>query len=175
MDEFINLIIFGVLILLSTVFGGKKKKPGGRPRPAPTVPRPQPKMASPRSDPPKESPWREAAAPPPKAEPAGNPGSFREFFELLQEQAEAASQGETPGLENILEPPPAPSPPVRGERPPAVAAGGKSHERFHDAYIRPLDEVPTNLPPHFVLPRGPVSLKRAVIWSEILGSPKGLE
>ena len=187
MDEFINLIIFGVLILLSTVFGGKKKKKaGGGPRPAPTVPRPQPKMASRTTEPLEEEPWRETAANPPVADPAEKPGSFREFFELLQEQAEAASQGEPQALERILEPPPPPAPvppsrPVRAERGPAKsietleAAGGKSHVQFHAKYIRPLDGVPTNVPPHFVLPRDPVSLKRAVIWSEILGSPKGME
>jgi len=126
------------------------------------------------------------SAAPPEAEPTQKPESFREFFELLQEQAEAASQGETRGLESILEPPPAPSRPVssrpvRAERLPAAsietleAAGGKSHDRFHEKYIRPLEALPTNLPPHFMLPRDPVSLKRAVVWSEIIGSPKGLE
>ncbi len=176
MDEFIQLIIFAALILLSTVFSRKKKKPGGS---APLTPRaPRPEVTATTRDHVREPPRHVVRADRPKMEPRKQPGSFREFFELLQQQAEAATHGEPLVLDELPEPPPAP---VRQERPPAQtietleAAGGKSHERFHEAYIGPIDVPARKLPPRFVLPRDPVSLKRAVIWSEILGSPKGLE
>ncbi len=181
MDDFISLIIVAAVILLSTVFGGKKKKQrGNAPRtPAPEAPRPRREVAAAtREAPSREQPRHVVRADRPKMEPRKQPGSFREFFELLQQQAEAATHGEPLVLDELPEPPPAP---VRQERPPAQtietleAAGGKSHERFHEAYIGPIDVPARKLPPRFVLPRDPVSLKRAVIWSEILGSPKGLE
>ena len=55
------------------------------------------------------------------------------------------------------------------------AAGGKSHDRFHDKYIRPLEAPPVNVPAHFLLSKDGTSIRRAVIWSEILGTPKGLQ
>jgi hypothetical protein len=182
MDEFIQLIIFAAIILLSAVFGRKKKKPGGSAPTAPKAPRPRPEVASAtREAPSKEQPRHVVRAERPRLEPRKQPGSFREFFDLLQQQAETATRGEPLVLEEALEPPPLPPAPVRRERPPGPqsleteAAGVRSHSRFHDKYLRPLDAVPENRPPRFILPRDPVSLKRAVIWSEILGSPKGME
>ena len=183
MDEFIQLIIFAALILLSTVFGRKKKKPGVSPPQAPKAPRPSQEGASAtRAAPSREQPRHVVRAERPSLEPRKEPGSFREFFELLQQQADTATRGEPLVLEEAPEPPPPPPAPVRRERPPGPqslermqAAGGRSHGGFHDKYLRPLDAVPENRPPRFRLPRDPVSLKRAVIWSEILGSPKGME
>lgn len=55
-------------------------------------------------------------------------------------------------------------------------AGGKSHTRFHDRYIKPLPELSTRREParvrKFVNPR---SLREAMIVTEILGPPKGLQ
>lgn len=181
MDDVISLIIFAAVILLSTVFGGRKKKAGGSPPQAPTAPRPRPVVASATQASSREQPRHVVRDERPRLEPGKEPGSFREFFELLQQQAEAATRGEPLVLEEAPEPPPQPTAPVRRERPPAEtletleAAGRKSHDRFHDKYIRPLEAPHRNLPPRFILPQDPVSLKRAVIWSEILGSPKGLE
>lgn len=179
MDEIIQLIVFAALILLTSVFSRKRKKAGGSAPQIPRAPRPRPEVAAAtREASSGERPHPVVRADRPRMEARKQPGSFREFFEVLQQEAEAATDGEPLVLDEPPEPLPAP---VRQERPPAQtietleAAGGKSHERFHDAYIRPIGAPPRNLPPRFVLPRDPVSLKRAVIWSEILGSPKGLE
>jgi hypothetical protein len=181
MDDFVSLIIFAALILLSTVFGKKKKKPGGSAPTAPKAPRPRPEVASAtREAPSREQPRHVVRSELPRLESRKQPGSFREFFELLQQQAETATRAE-PLVLDEPPPPPPPTTPVRRERPPGPqsleteAAGVRSHGRFHDKYLRPLDAPPESRAPRFILPRDPVSLKRAVIWSEILGSPKGME
>jgi hypothetical protein len=180
MDEFVNLIIFGVLILLSTLFGGKKKKsPGARP---PSGPRPEPRtqprpdlpaqrtMPTPQADRPRE------VATLPLSQVAKKPETFRDLFELLQQQAEPAARGPELVVEDA---PPPPPPHTRTRRNESietpVPAGEARHERFHDKYVRPLEAPAVKSPPRFVVPRGPKSLKQAVVWSEILGSPKGME
>ena len=115
MDDFINLIIFGVLILLSTLFGGKKKKrPGTRPPSATGLqPPPQPKprqrtMPTPATDRPRELATR------PLSQVAKKPETFRDLFELLQQQAETAA----PGPELVVEDaPPPPPPPILHTKP----------------------------------------------------------
>jgi hypothetical protein len=179
MDE---LIILAALIFLSSLFGRKKKKPGGRAPQTPRAPRPRPEVAAAtREASAREQPHHVVPTDRPKLEPRKQAGSFREFFELLQQQAEAATRGEPLVLEQVPDASPPPPEPVRRELPPPPAletlegAGEESHERFHDQYIRPLDAPSRKLSPRFILPRNPVSLKRAVIWSEILGRPKGME
>lgn len=177
-----QLIIFAVLIFLSSLFGRKKKKPGGSTPPTAKAPRPRQQVAAAtREASSGEQPRHPVPAERPRMEPRKQPGSFREFFELLQQQAEDATQGQPLVSEEVPERSPPPPEPVRRELPPPPAletlegAGEESHKRFHDKYIRPLDAPPRNLSPRFILPRNPVSLKRAVIWSEILGRPKGME
>jgi hypothetical protein len=165
MEELVQLIIFAIVVLLSTAFGRTKKPARGA----------KPPMRRPPVGPPPVA--QRPSQPAPK-----KPESFREFFELLQQQAEAVMQEEPTAV--VEEPPPirvARPPVVRTPRPEPktvetlVPAGGASHEKFHKEFIRPLELPKRRVPPHFVLPLDPVSLKRAVIWSEILGSPKGME
>jgi hypothetical protein len=53
-------------------------------------------------------------------------------------------------------------------------AGGASHVRFHEKYVTGGEgRVPQATKPRKVI-RPPGTLREAVVWSEILGQPKGM-
>ena len=197
-DDLINLIILGVIFLLSAVFSGKKKKGVQTGRGMSEVrqaPRPRPNLQDrAASRPPRPvqhpAPGTQRPARPPR-QPASSPQSMmQDILDLLEEKN---AQVEKPTLDEHVfqEPralpvedfssPEAQSRPivVREERPlvssEALEVSGKErHEDFHDKYVRPLEAPPVSIPARFQLSLDSTSIRRAVIWSEILGEPKGM-
>jgi len=55
-------------------------------------------------------------------------------------------------------------------------AGGTSHTAFHKKYMEPAAPPPATRPAvdHRIRRGGPVSLREVVVWSEILGPPRGM-
>ncbi|UCG88310.1 MAG: hypothetical protein JSW71_07130, partial [Gemmatimonadota bacterium] len=85
MDELIQLLIFGAIILFALL--GRKKKPQQtpKPRPRPQQPRPRPQQPRPRP----EVPARPEAIQAADRAPPKRRGLAEELFEMLQQQMEA--------------------------------------------------------------------------------------
>ena len=130
-----------VVIVLMGLLGGKKKKPSGQQSPV----------------------ARRPDRPIPVRRPAPAAGGDRLLLEL-ERRLEAARLPEANSLEDVSR---AEAESVETLEP----AGGASHDRFHERYLRPLDEI-RRVEVHATL--APGGIRAAVVWSEILGPPKGL-
>jgi hypothetical protein len=112
----------------------------------------------------------------PEPEPAPAPGSMEDFPEPEEARSleSLAPEEPSPWEEAKARVPDVTDRWRAGRERPAETletleeAGGASHDRFHALYDRPPDVAqPTGTPPAF-----PTSdIRRAVIWSEILGPP----
>lgn len=150
-DFFEVLVALGVIMV--GLLGGKKKKPAARQA---SLPGPRPIVV--------RAPVRASA----------EPSSVDRILQVLEGRLEEARDGgaiETTrapiitSLEDSI-------PEETASFEVAQAAGVASHERFHDLYLRPLAEV-RGVDVFATLPTG--GLRTAIVWSEILGPPKGLE
>ena len=178
MDDILNVVIFAVIFLLAAVFKGKKKPGGTGTRPAQhSAVRPQPRAApSTRRGPALE----QAAAGRAWGEPQG---AMHEIVELLKAQyveegEETGGDGEG-GEVTEAEAPSSPWSPRSSETRESLetleAAGGASHERFHERYIDDTLSLPATVRARYSFHREPISMRQAIVWREILGPPKGLD
>lgn len=150
-DFFEVLVALGVIMV--GLLGGKKKKPAARQA---SLPGPRPIVV--------RAPVRASA----------EPSSVDRILQVLEGRIEEARGGgliaesRTPTVVSLEED----LPEEAASAQPTEAAGEASHERFHDLYLRPLAEV-RGVDVFATLPTG--GLRTAIVWSEILGPPKGLE
>ena len=164
MGDLFEIIIFASIVLLSLLFGRRKKRTASGTRTRAQSPRQAASRARrrPSPRPPAQPPARDQAHS--FAEPLGS----RAIAEQILEQFRA-----------VIEPPP-PESVVDDEAQPVETlepAGGASHQRFRERYI---DSTPTAPPAVTKSRRSPLvlrpnTLRQAIIWGEVLGPPKGLD
>lgn len=171
--DWIELIIFAIIVLTGLLFGEKKKQQQQgrsstqRPRARPH-PRPMPR-----------------AQRPPSSAQRPAPTIAEQILEQIRQRDEAEREGvelEPLHTEEAVSLETAGRPRTGVERPERTAesletlepAGGASHERFHERYISPLVEPVRRQTRPRVLPT-PTSARQAVMWMAVFGRPKGLE
>ncbi len=168
MEDIVQLIIFLAVIFFGLMMGaGKKKKQQQQQRPQ----RPRPPAGPVRQD---------ATAQVPERKPTRQ--SFaQEMMELLQAQLPEPPV-EKPDLLSALpdrQPREAVSLEVMEEEAQSLetleAAGGRSHEVFHERYMDQPDSKPKEMRPSRFRRITPRTAREAVIWKTIFSPPKGLE
>lgn len=195
--DLIEVVILAGIFLLSALLGGKKKKRGAPTAPAARAPQVRRGPAGgaaggvaarPAQRPQVRAPHQASVTPGPsmgsaparRTERPRSPESMvRDLVELLAEQQHARTAPSAPQR---------PEPPIRREAVPGIEAtqveaisletlepaGGASHERFHERYIRALPEVRRRARHPLVLAVDDrTAVRKAIVWAEILGPPKG--
>ncbi len=161
MEDLVQLVFFGLLILFGVLSSRKKKKKPPAARPKPRVQQPRPAR-----------PVRERAN-----ATAASPGaqSRSELMQLLQGRVAEPT------------PPPVRTPPAVQPEPDVEALSleelepdrAARHERFHELYVKPPQPTAlTRRVASFHRARLELSrkgLRRAFIMKEVLGPPKGLD
>jgi len=168
MEDIVQLVIFLAVIFFGLLMGGGKKKR-----------QQQQQQQQRRMRRPPATPLREHSTAP---EPKPTRQSFsQEIMDLLQEQL-PEPEVEEPGPPSVLperQPREAVSLEVVDVEARSLetleAAGGRSHEVFHERYMDgPVSKPKKSRPSEFrrITPR---TAREAVIWSTIFSPPKGLE
>ena len=166
MEDIVQLVIFLAVIFFGLMMGaGKKKKQQQQQRPQRPPARPVSQGATARA--PEGKPTRQSFA--------------QEIMDLLQAQLPEPAV-EEPGLPAALPervPREAISLEVIEEEARSLetleAAGGRSHEVFHERYMDQPEPVPKETRPSRFRRINPRTAREAVIWRTIFSPPKGLE
>ncbi len=164
MDDIVQLIIFLAIVFFSLMVGGSKKK------------RQQQQRRAQRSRHPAQSVGEGTGAQAPERMAERKPFA-QEILDLLQAQLPEPPAEEHAPPERPLREAVALDAFVREAKSLETleAAGGKSHEVFHERYMDgPVSESKKSRPSQFrrINPR---TAREAVIWSTIFSPPKGLE
>lgn len=179
--DWVELIIFAVVVLFGLLAGDRKKSRRGQP---PARPRPRP------------SPQEAGATTRPRS--AQDPRTIAEqLLERMRQQAEAEARAEREATLEPMHTSEAVSletevPETNEREPPGreifereigegrdltletlEASGEASHRRFHDRYITPLADVPPAPVPRIRMT--PRQAREAFVLMAVFGRPKGLE
>ena len=193
----ILVLIFILSGIVSSFFGGKKPQTKGK-RPLPPRPRPRPQTRAPQ----RQSSGSSTTTPAPAEEPAtvSMNDILRELglpVEVEQESTTATKEPEIPdepfqSTPEVAETPPPVTPPVydsvgrpmprvRSLEGPTIESRSYEeltprsearHQAFHDQFVRPLKPPKRRRPRRH--PLRPDNLREAILFQEILGTPKGL-